>query len=126
MNGKPEGRYSLISPTSMGCLVIVGLLLVVLFNGPTIAAAQEREEARKEVAAAADAVAKVNFIDLRVRFFDLEDGSHRTIYSIEGAHVLDPKFKLIYGARYWETDVTGTDRSGWGDFELQGVYFPRR
>ncbi len=99
--------------------------MVVLFNGLTIAAEQERGEARKEVAAAADPVAKVDFIDLRVRVFDLENGSDRTVYSIEGAHVLDPKFKLAYGARYWETDVTGSDRSGWGGFELQGAYFPK-
>ncbi len=99
--------------------------MCVLFRGPTIAAEQERGEARKEVAAAADPVAKVNFIDLRVRFFDLEDGSDRTVYSVEGAQVLNPKFKLSYAARYWETDVTGSDRSGWGDFELQGIYFPK-
>lgn len=115
----------LISPTSTRCFAIVGLLVVVLFNGLTIAAAQERGEVRKEVAAAADPVAKVNFIDLRVRFFDLEDGSDRTVYSIEGAQVLDPKFKLAYGARYWETDVTGSDRSGWANLQLQGVYFTK-
>ncbi len=109
----------------MRCLAIVGLLVVVLLSGPTVAAEQKRGEARKETAAAADPVAKVNFIDLRVRFFDLENGSDRTAYSVEGAHVLDPKFKLAYGARYWETDVTGSDRSGWGDFELQGIYFAK-
>ncbi len=109
----------------MRCLAFVGLLVCVLFSGPTIAAAQERGEARKEVAAAADPVAKVNFIDLRVRVFDLENGNDRTVYSVEGAQVLNPKFKLSYGARYWETDVTGSDRSGWGDFQLQGVYFPK-
>ena len=109
----------------MKCFAIVGLLLVVLFNGLTIAAEQERGEARKETAAAADPVAKVNFIDLRVRFFDLENGSDRTIYSIQGAQVVNPKFKLAYDARYWKTDVTGSDRSGWGGFELQGGYFPK-
>ena len=109
----------------MRCFAIVGLVVAVLFSGLAIAAEQERGVARKEVAAAADPVAKVNFIDLRVRFFDLEDGSDRVVYSIEGAQVLAPKFKLTYGARYWETDVTGTDRSGWGDFQLQGVYFPK-
>jgi len=109
----------------MRCFAFVGLLVCVLVSGPTIAAEQEREEARKKASAAADPIAKVNFIDLRVRSFDLEDGNDRTVYSIEGAHVVDPKFKLIYGARYWETDVTGRDRSGWGNFELQGIYFPK-
>ncbi len=115
----------LISPKSTRCFAIVGLLVVVLFSGLTIATAQERRDVRKEVAAAADPVAKVNFIDLRVRVFDLEDGNDRTVYSVEGAQVLNPKFKLTYGARYWETDVTGSDRSGWGDFELQGIYFAK-
>ncbi len=109
----------------MRCFAIVGLLVVVLFNGLTIAAAQERGEFRKEVAAATDPVAKVNFIDLRVRVFDLEDGNDRTVYSVEGAQVLNPKFKLTYGARYWETDVTGSDRSGWANLELRGAYFPK-
>ena len=99
--------------------------MCVLFSGPTVAAEQKRGEVRKETAAAADPIAKVNFIDLRVRFFDLEDGSDRTVYSIEGAQVLDPKFKLAYGARYWKTDVTGSNRSGWANLQLQGVYFTK-
>ncbi len=113
-------------------LAIVGSLIFVLFSGLAIAAEEQPEEehsameqAEQEGSAASDPTARVNFIDVRARFFDLEDGSDRDVYRIDGSYVFSPKFKMTFEAHYWETDVTGRDRSGWAEYHLKGIYFPK-
>ncbi len=106
-------------------LWVVGLLAFALFSGLAIAAEEKpeeedsaMEEAEEAGSAASDPTARVNFIDVRAQFFDLEDGSDRDVYRIEGAYVFNPKFKATFEAHYWETDVTGRDRSGWAEYHL--------
>ncbi len=113
-------------------LTIVGLLAFALFSGLAIAAEEHPEEedsameqAEEAGSAASDPTARVNFIDVRAQFFDLEDGSDRDVYRIEGARVFNPKFKMTFELHYWETDVTGRDRSGWAEYHLKGIYFPK-
>ncbi len=113
-------------------LTIAGLLAFALFSGLAIAAEEKSEEedsaieqAEEAGSAASDPTARVNFIDVRARFFDLEDGSDRDVYRIDGSYVFSPKFKATFEAHYWETDVTGRDRSGWAEYHLKGIYFPK-
>jgi hypothetical protein len=67
----------------------------------------------------------VTFTDLRVTSNDLEGGSERNVFSVEGAYVFHPKFKVNYDANYWRTDVTGSTESGWADFRIKPIYYPR-
>jgi hypothetical protein len=59
---------------------------------------------------ASNPLAAVDNTDLRWQHLDLESGS-RDEYFIDGAKMLNPKLKLKYELRYWNTDVTGTDES---------------
>lgn len=103
-------------------LRMVGLLAFALFNSLAITSEEHPEE---EGSAASDPTARVNFIDVRAQFFDLEDGNDRDVYRIDGSYVFNPKFKMTFELHYWETDVTGRDRSGWAEYHLKGVYFPK-
>ena len=75
--------------------------------------------------AASDPLAVVTFTDLRVTSNDLEGGNERNVFSVEGAFVFHPKFKVNYDANYWRTDVAGSTESGWADLRIKPIYFPR-
>lgn len=111
---------------------IIGLLAFALFSGLAIAAEEKpeeegsaMEEAEEAGSAASDPTAKVNFIDVRAQFFDLERGNDRDVYRIDGAYVFSPKFKAVFELHYWETDVTGRDRGGLAQYGAKGIYFPK-
>ena len=45
--------------------------------------------------------------------------------SVEGSYVFHPTFKVSYDANYWRTNVTGDNESGWADFRIRPVYYPK-
>jgi hypothetical protein len=73
---------------------------------------------------ASNPLAAVDNTDLRWQHLDLESGS-RDEYFIDGSKMLNPKLKLKYELRYWNTDVTGTDESDWSTLNLKAIYFPK-
>ncbi len=113
-------------------LTIIGLLVFALFSGLAIAAEEKPEEedsameqAEEAGTAASDPTAKVNFIDVRAQFFDLENGGNRDVYRIDAAYVVSPKLKATFEVHYWETDVTGRDRGGLAQYGGKVIYFPK-
>ena len=72
---------------------------------------------------ASNPLASVNNTDTRYQYFDL-DGSDRSDYWVDGAYMLTPKLKLKYELHYWDTDVTGSNESGFEEFRLKPIYFP--
>ena len=75
---------------------------------------------------ASNPLAAVNNTDLRLRVYDLTNGQDRTQYTIEGAYMVAPKFKVIYQLHYWHTDVTGQDENDFESLHLLGIYFPKQ
>ena len=72
---------------------------------------------------ASNPLASVSNTDLRYQYFDL-DGSDRGDYWVDGAYMLNPKWKLKYELHYWDTDVTGSSESDFETFHLKPIYFP--
>ena len=102
--------------------VYTWLATLTMLTGPVLAADPLPPRPN---GAASDPLAVVTFTDLRVTSNDLEGGSERDIFSVEGAYVFHPKFKVNYDANYWRTDVTGPTESGWADLRIKPIYFPR-
>jgi len=102
--------------------VCAGLATWTLLTGAVVAA---EPLLTRPGGAASDPLAVVTFTDLRLTSNDLEGGSERDVFSVEGAYVFHPKFKVTYDANYWRTDVTGSTESGWADFRTKAIYFPR-
>jgi hypothetical protein len=96
--------------------------MLIMLTGPVVAADSLPPRPN---GAASDPLAVVTFTDLRVTSNELEGGSERDVFSVEGAYVFHPKFKVNYDANYWRTDVTGSTESGWADFRIKPIYFPR-
>ncbi len=93
---------------------LLPLVALLTFN----AAAQEAEPEN-----ASSPLAKVRNTDLKARFVDI-DGDDLDDYALEGALMINPKLKFRYELRYWETDVTGQQRSGLDSARAKGIYFP--
>jgi hypothetical protein len=72
---------------------------------------------------ASNPLAAVDNTDVRVQYFDL-DGPDRTDVWVDGAYMLNPKFKLKYELHHWNTDITGTRESDFETLHLKPIYFP--
>ncbi len=84
--------------------------------------AQQEDESATSAGAASDPTAKVNFQDIRFRYMDLGDGSHRRWYNTEGGLMLTRNIKVINELHFWETDVTGRTEQSLESFHLKGIY----
>jgi len=73
---------------------------------------------------ASNPLAAVSNTDVRVKYFDLDQGS-RWDYYIDGATMLTPKTKLKYELHYWDTDVTGRDERDWESASLKLIHFAK-
>ena len=89
-------------------------LVMILLTGTTHTYAEEN---------ASNPLAAVNNTDVRWQYFDL-DGPERNDFWLDGAYMLTPKLKLKYELHYWDTDVTGSNESGFETFHLKPIYFP--
>jgi len=73
---------------------------------------------------ASDPTAAVNYTDFRFQAFDLygdASGRERDRYAVEGAYMIADGHKLTYELNYWDTDVTGSDESGFESFKLKYI-----
>jgi hypothetical protein len=68
-------------------------------------------------------LAAASNVYLRAKYIDLEDGSDRYTYSLEGATMLNPKIKLKFELHYWDTDVTGSDENDWQSLVIKPIFF---
>jgi len=73
---------------------------------------------------ASNPLAAVSNIDLRAKYYDLDD-SHIKDYNLEGAMMLNPKLKLKYELHYWDTDISGTDEKHLESTLVKLIYFPK-
>lgn len=69
-------------------------------------------------------LAAVSNIDLKAKYYDLDNNSERMEYSLEGATMLNPKLKLKSELYYWDTDSTGHDETNLESLHLKLIYFP--
>ncbi len=72
-------------------------------------------------------LASVTNTDLRFQYLDLTDDRGRVNdLFVDGAFMINPKLKIKYELHYWETNVTGTSRSGLETAVLKAIYFPKQ
>ena len=74
---------------------------------------------------ASNPLAIVNNTDLRARLYELTNNTNRIDYSLEGAYMIMPKFKVIYDLHYWDTDITGQDENDFESVHVKALYFPK-
>ena len=101
----------------MRSALTVFLLVLMLATGITPAYGEEN---------ASNPLAAVNNTDLRLRAYELTNGQDRIDYSIEGAYMIAPTFKMTYELHYWDTDVTGQNEDDFESLRLKGIYFPKQ
>ena len=94
----------------------------MLLNVPDPVSASAQAIAQEN---ASNPLAAVNNTDFRYQYFDL-DGSDLSDLWVDGAYMLNPKFKLKYEIHYWSTDVTGSRESGAESIHLKPIYFPKQ
>ena len=75
---------------------------------------------------ASNPLAAVNNTDIRLQYFDLGGSDLYDFWVADGAYMLTPKLKLKYELHYWDTDVTGSSKSGWESLHLKPIYFPEK
>jgi hypothetical protein len=104
---------------------VLFLQAILILIGRTVYPGNAGAVESKKGENASNPLAAVNNTDLRVQFFELTNDRDRTDYSIEGAYMVAPKFKLTYELHYWDTDLTGQDESDWESLRAKGIYFPK-
>ena len=72
---------------------------------------------------ASNPLAAVNNTDIRAQYFDVS-GSDREDYWLDGAYMVNSKFKIKYELHYWKTNVTGTNEKDVNEVRIKGIYFP--
>ena len=93
--------------------------LISLCATSAVADEQERQENPSNPLSA------VSNLDVRAQYLDLGDDFERHKYSLEGATMLNPKFKLKVELHYWETDVTGSSEHDWEKLLVKPILFPK-
>ena len=75
---------------------------------------------------ASNPLASVTNTDLRLQYLDLANGLGRVNdLFVDGAFMINPKLKIKYELRYWETNVTGFSESGFESAVVKVIYFPK-
>ncbi len=75
---------------------------------------------------ASNPLAAVTNTDLRFKYLDLTDDLGRVNdFFVDGAFMVNPKLKIKYELHYWETNVTGSSKSGLESAVLKVIYFPK-
>ncbi len=75
---------------------------------------------------ASNPLAAVTNTDLRFKYLDLTDDLGRVNdFFVDGAFMVNPKMKIKYELHYWETNVTGSSKSGLESAVLKVIYFPK-
>ena len=87
---------------------LIGISIILLLTAAS-AFAEEKKTAENP----SNPLAAASNVDVRVKYFDLGNGSDRYTYSLEGATMLRPTIKLKYELHYWDTDVTGSNEHDW-------------
>ena len=72
---------------------------------------------------ASNPLAAVNNTDVRAQYFDVF-GSDREDYWLDGAYMVNSKFKIKYELHYWKTDITGKEEKDFNELRIKGIYFP--
>ena len=75
---------------------------------------------------ASNPLARVKNTDVRWQYLDLANDRGRiNDYFIDGAFMINPKLKIKYELHYWETNVTGSSKSGFESAVVKVIYFPK-
>ena len=75
---------------------------------------------------ASNPLAKVKNTDVRWQYFDLANDRGRiNDYFVDGAFMINPKIKFKYTLDYWETNATGSSKSGFESALVKVIYFPK-
>ncbi len=74
---------------------------------------------------ASNPLAKVSNVDVKWQHLDSFAGRGEVNDRfIDGAFMINPKFKIKYELHHWETDITGRSESGFDKAVLKAIYFP--
>ncbi len=99
------------------------LALLVICASPAIG---QEEEPAGGGENASNPLARVKNTDVRWQYFDLANNRGRiNDYFLDGAFMINPKLKIKYELRYWETNVTGFSESGFESAVVKVIYFPK-
>lgn len=75
---------------------------------------------------ASNPLARVKNTDVRWKYFDkANDGGRINDYYVDGAFMINPKIKIKYELHYWETNTTGSSKSGFESALVKLIYFPK-
>ena len=75
---------------------------------------------------ASNPLASVTNTDVRLQYLDLANDRGRVNdLFVDGAFMINPKLKIKYELHYWETNVTGSSKSGFESAIVKFIYFPK-
>ncbi len=102
---------------------VLCLALLVICVSPAIG---QEEEPAGGGENASNPLASVTNTDLRMQYLDLANDRGRVNdLFVDGAFMINPKLKIKYELHYWETNVTGSSKSGFESAVVKVIYFPK-